>query len=569
MNTKYRILLFAFIGFLVSSCNFLDKEPHELTPETYYKTEGQLKLALSGVYSILAQESFYGNYYSWHNAGGDDLSFFHRPRGKASILTADANSSCPFITKYWTTLYEGVSRANILLENVNKNKEIDKAVRERTKSEAMFLRAFYYFNLVQGWGDVPFRKTSAQSAYNLSLPRTDKQAIYDFIIQEIIDAIPALRKGDEVNPGHITQSVAKGILARIYLFRAGEHFRDGKSTDPNSQKYFAEAKKWALEVRDSGLHELVDSYDQVFIDICQDKYNSTGKRESIWEAELAGNRINSPEWSAGRIGNVIGFGLGQKSILKAPYKDLGGMKNPGYGYNFIYASLKLYEMYESEGDTIRSNWNITPYEYKLGSKKEVVGRNYYYGKRPAGLDFVDGMPCVDYYSQSVSDNNKTRCCAKYRRELEVVLPKNKNYTSINFPILRYSDVLLMIAEAENEINNAPTQLAYDCLNEVRLRADVAKYNVGDLDKDLFRKAIKKERGMELCFEGIRRWDLIRWGDFYDEMQAMRNMVNQPGWGKDYTYAANYYNVSKNYVYYPIPSLELSVNKKITKNNPGW
>ncbi len=568
MNTRYKILLFAVIGFLVSSCNFLDKEPTELTPETYYNSAGELERALTGVYSTLAQEAFYGNYYAVYNAGGDDLSFFQRSSGKNSIATADANSSSNFITKYWTALYQGIGRANTLLENIDQNKEIDKKVRDRVKGEAMFLRAFYYFNLVQGWGDVPFRKTSAQSAYNLSLPRTDKQVIYDFVIQEIIDAIPALRKADETNPGHVTQSVAKGILARIYLFRAGEHFRNGKPTDANSQQYFTEAKKWALEVKESGLHALVDSYDQVFIDLCQDKYNSTGKRESLWEAELAGNRINSPEWSAGRLGNVIGLASTSKSFNKAPYKDLGGMKNPGYGYRLIYTSLKLYQMYENAGDTIRSNWNIAPYDYKYnkGGDKEVIGREYYYGKRPSGLDFVEGMPCTDL-DQSKSEKIKTRCCAKYRRELEVLLPKNKNYTPINFPILRYSDVLLMIAEAENEINDAPTQLAYDCLNEVRLRAHIT--SVAGLTKEQFREVIQKERGMELCFEGIRRWDLIRWGVFYDEMQAMRAMVTQTGWAAGHSYAKNYYNVSKHYVYYPIPNLELSVNKKITKNNSGW
>ena len=136
--------------------------------------------------------------------------------------------------------------------------------------------------------------------------------------------------------------------------------------------------------------------------------------------------------------------------------------------------------------------------------------------------------------------------------------------------MRYSDVLLMIAEAENEINNSPTQLAYDCLNEVRRRAGIQEYSAGSVTKETFRQVIKDERAMELCFEAIRRWDLIRWGDFYNSMQAMRTVVaTDDNWAASFKYAANYYNVSEHYNYFPIPSLEMSVNNQITTNNPGW
>ena len=91
--------------------------------------------------------------------------------------------------------------------------------------------------------------------------------------------------------------------------------------------------------------------------------------------------------------------------------------------------------------------------------------------------------------------------------------KNKNYTSLNFPLLRYSDVLLMVAEAENEISSSPTTLAYKCLNDVRNRAGIAPYEEGSLSKEAFRQAVKDERAMELCFEHTRRHDLIRWGEY--------------------------------------------------------
>lgn len=561
---KYFILFLLSIGLV--SCDFLDKEPYELTPETYFNNETELNTFLIGVYNPLMQEFFYGNNYPLNIAGGDDLTFYQRSSPANSIICANANSANSEIMTYWRILYDGINRANIFLENADKNPEISREVRDKAKAEALFLRSFYYFNLVQGWGDVPLHLESAQSVEGLSIPRTDKQTIYDRITEDIKSAIPDLPQADtQTQTGTVTQSAAQGILARIYLFRAGEHYRDNKPADNNSQKYFEEAKKWAEQVKSSNLHNLADSYSQVFIDICSDRYNSTGVRESLWEVEEAGNRITSANFSAGRIGNTLGFGSTTDYSASNTYKNYTGMRNPGYSYRFAYASLKLYELYESQEDTERGDWNIAPYEYAYATtgEKEVTGRIYYEGKRPAGLTSVEGMPCTDYTpAQSV---NKTRCAAKYRRELEAITPKNKNYTPINFSILRYSDVLLMLAEAENEVNG-PTALAYECINKVRERAKLTP--LSGLSKDAFREALKDERAMELCFEALRRWDLIRWGEFYSKMTDMVSYVSKPGWNTGHTYAANYYKVTPAYNYFPIPDWEISTNKAVTQN-PGW
>lgn len=563
---KFIIISFLCIG--IVSCDFLDKEPYKLTPETYFNNETELNNSLIGVYSMLMQEPFYGNFYPLNIAGGDDLTFYQRPNPPNSIICANANSATADIMTYWRTLYDGISRANILLENADENPEINKSFKDRVKAEALFLRSFYYFNLIQGWGDVPLRLHSSESVDGLSIPRTDAQVIYDRIIEDIKNSIPFLPKADEQTfTGTVTQSVAQGILARIYLFRAGEHYRDNKVSDGNSLKYFEEAKYWAEQVRASNLHGLVTPYSQVFVDLCSDQYNSTGVRESIWEVEEAGNRINSSNFSAGRIGNTLGFGNTVDYSSSSKYKNFTGMRNPGYSYRFAFASLKLYNMYESQGDIERGDWNIAPYEYEnaKSGEKPVIGRLYFAGKRPQGLTSVDGMPCNDYDATDELSINKTRSAAKYRRELEVVTPKNKNYTPINFPVLRYSDVLLMLAEAENEING-PTNLAYECINKVRARAKLAP--LSGLTKDAFREAIKDERAMEFCFEALRRWDLIRWGDFYTKMTEMIGYVTREGWNPGHAYAANYYKVTPAYVYFPIPDWEIATNKA-AKQNIGW
>ena len=216
-------------------------------------------------------------------------------------------------------------------------------------------------------------------------------------------------------------------------------------------------------------------------------------------------------------------------------------------------------------DRERGDWNIAPYEYLMANGK-VAGREYYYPLKPSGLNEVDGMPCTQKTESQSS--NKVRCIAKYRREYETILPKSKYYTPINFPVLRYSDVLLMLAEAENEVNGGPNDLARECINEVRERANLNPLPETLTDQAEFREAIKKERAMELCFEALRRWDLIRWGDFYNTMQGMGIYVNDAAWGSNYKYASAYYDVIPSYVYFPIPAWEISTNGQMEQNT-GW
>ncbi len=576
MKSIKNITLIIAVLTVFSSCDdFLIKEPYTLTPETYFNTESELLTFLTGVYSPVSQEHFYGNEYIMKTGGGDDLSFYQRSTPINAIICNNVNSSDNSILGFWRLLYDGINRANILLENVDKNTAIAQNTRDRIRAEALFLRSFYYFNLVQAWGDVPLRLSAITSPENLDLERTPKQLVYNQIIKDIKATIPYLYKStDLAHTGRVTQSAAKGILARIYLFRAGENYRDIAVGNPVTNSadsimaYFTHARDLALEVKNSGIHSLSDTYSSIFVDMAQDKYNTDGRYESIWEAEQSGNRT-TPDQASGRAGNMFGFGANQDYSTNSTFAGLKGMANPGYSYGFLFASLKLYNMYEAEGDTMRSNWNIAPYNYTYASTspRQVIGRSYFYGKKPANLTSVEGFPVTEM--SDIASSSKTRCSAKYRRELELVTPKTKNYTPINIPIIHYSDILLMLAEAENEINDFPSALAYECIDAVRNRAMIFPMTGSGLSKEDFRQFVKNERAMELCFEGIRRWDLIRWGDYHTAMNSMQQYVDDPSWNSSHKYAGQYYKVSVFYNYFPIPDAEISVNKLIIRNNPGW
>ena len=226
-------------------------------------------------------------------------------------------------------------------------------------------------------GDVPFKTTSTNSVTGLDIPRTDKQTIYDFITTEISECAEGLATAAELGykPGHVSRSAAWGILARVYLFRAGEHFRDNTSGDATAiQNYFKQASTYAQKVMGEG-HSPTANYWDVFIDLCSNRYNTTAN-ESIWEAEFAGD-YTSEVRAEGRIGNPIGI----KCPDQSTDQSLLDAKDPGFGYAYFWSTPKLYELYKANGDINRMNWSIAPFEYvEAVSKKGITGRQFEFGK---------------------------------------------------------------------------------------------------------------------------------------------------------------------------------------------
>lgn len=554
----------------MASCEFLEKEPTKLTPENYFNTPEEASSFLTGIYAVLAQPTFYGGDYMYL-AAGDDLSHYGGSgRGPAStgLICNNATSSDNAVSAFWYVLYSGINRANMFLENIDKVQGFATGEKEQYIAEARFLRAFYYFNLVECWGDVPFKTYSTQSVNNLSIPRTDKQVIYDFIIKEMEDAAElGLKSAADLSyqPGRISQSAAWGMLARVYLYRAGEHYREGRNaTQAETKDYFAQASFFAQKVMKEG-HKLAPNYWDYFIDLCAGRYNSTAN-ESIWEVEFAGNNTSDTQ-AEGRIGNLIGLAGPDLSSLS----NATGAIDPGYAYAFIYSTPKLYNLYVNNGDIKRFNWSIAPFEYREAEGKNtgVTHREFEMGKKKEVMEQY-GPQSYQYdgdIEKTTPTKNFSRMCAKYRREYEPD-KKDKNYTAINFPVMRYADVLLMVAEAENEANNGPTPLAYQCINEVRNRAGLD--DLPELTQADFRKAVKDERAMELCFEYTRRFDLIRWGDYVKNMNELVSEAQSGNnWTQGPTNIYTYFRITSTYNYFPIPDEEMSTNSAITQNNPNW
>ena len=215
---------------------------------------------------------------------------------------------------------------------------------------------------------------------------------------------------------------------------------------------------------------------------------------------------------------------------------------------------------------------MPPYNYAGNDKQPPYGSGLTSGKSVISIDKTP------YVYDNVSTNQDPlaapaiRNCGKYRREVEYEGHKSAKllYTTINYPILRYSDVLLMFAEASNELNGV-SQEAYDCVKAVRDRAGIKTNEMSSYDKDTFRELIRNERGRELCFESLRRYDLVRWGIFVKEMNNYTKWAADERWVKNtkaQRAASMGSYIKPMHVVLPIPSIELGVNDLLVQN-PLW
>ena len=592
MKKIFTLLLIPFLCGLSSCKKFLDSTPKDfISPGNYYTTEEQLNFALNGVYDILGQRALYGDALI-SRMGTEADEGFYAVSNFAGPQIYSHSTADTYVLNLWQLLYDGINRANILLENANKP-TMDETKRTAILGEAKFLRAYYYFLLVSNWGDVPLILKATSSAANTNIARSPAKEVYAAILKDMEEAEAMVPAASVVDfGGRINKSAVRGILARVCLYMAGKPLQDVSK--------YADAAKWSKMIIDEHYHQLNPSYQDIFINYAKDAYDV---KESIWEVEFWGN-------TAGvyREGGRVGINT--------------GITNPNtaaYCYGFIQTTAKLFNSYNVRD--LRRDWNIG--SYRLQSSGTI--------KAP--------WSATQVYE---------RHAAKWRREYEVVSPRSMNDSPENFPLLRYADVLLMYAEAENEMNGPAN--AYASVNEVRRRAygginvkTIGVVNGGsgyttapvvviaggtpavnatatatvsggritavtltyfgsyynsvpvitftggngtgatatatlttlaenDLtaaqiaDKLAFQTAIREERSRELCFEALRKYDLIRWGTLGAALKEVAGQVTSAA-PTALKYAANSGNnfVEPRHLLLPIPTYELGVNNLIQQN----
>lgn len=559
--------MFAAAGVMLASCSFLDVEPTIMNPGTFYSTENELRYGLASVYGVMGREDFYGQSYSLKISNADDLCYQNRGTVDVTPEYYNIGTSDETVYKAWTTIYEGIKNANAFMVDTRDSK-LDK--NHIYWAEAKFLRAYYHFLLAQAWGDVPLKTKNITGPGDADIQATKQEDVLKWCVAEMEDCANNYFKTDSValTPSRVTLGIAEGILARVYLFMAGATVEGLDKT-----QMYTKAAYWAKRVIDRDNYKVNPDYSKVFINMIMDKYDIE-YRESMWEVEFFGDRSAPDKWTNGRIGDVIGL---QSNSNKSNFSEW----NCNYSYALFNASLKLWYLYWKEDMIVgekekpnrlldaRLNWNIPVYNYAGNEKKGYlpsIHKTPYSGKDLSSKD-------SDTYADSTILAGM-RNVGKWRREgiYEGRRDAKMLCTAINFPILRFTDVLLMYAEADNELNG-PTQGAYNCVKRVRDRAKIATFPFEDYDKDSFRTLIRNERGRELAFESLRKYDLIRWGTFVNDIRGYSSFVVETRWGGA-TAAATISalmisrNVQPKHIYLPIPAKELSANK-LLRQNPAW
>jgi hypothetical protein len=532
-NKNIYITLIAILGLLNFSCKkYLDATPSDVVvPNKYYSTPAEINAAMAGIYSSLAQDGTYGRNIPIELEMGNDEGQYNNRNNNVGVPSLyDCQASTSIYSDCWSALYKGINAANYLLSSM-KTSPVSDSIKNVAIGEATFLRAFNYFQLVSRYGAVPLILKPTTTVGNVNYPRTPMTDIYNQILTDMKYADGLVNNYNTIgSPTRISKTAIEGIIARVYLKMAGRPMNLGTPM-------YDSARVWAMKVVNSGVHNLNPVYSQVFSLQSKDAYDNVYK-ESMWEIEFYGN--NTPAGS---------MPPGSRFACQLAMRYTGADPNPVvvYGYGSYIPAGPLYDLYTkvSTLDTAdqRRNWNIPNYTYSTNAVPRLA--------TPAPSSSWD------------------KDCGKWKRDDEVVIPKNRDWGPTNFPVIRYADVLLMVAEAQMELGNLTEATNY--LNMVRRRASATEISpLLASNQSTLRGIIRDERSRELCFEALRKFDLIRWGNFYQAMQDCKISINNSSSTSTLKnrYLTAYNNVKLRDTLLPIPSSELSVNGLMTQN-AGW
>lgn len=461
---NYKLILFLSATFLSVACtdSFFDLEPSSnVTTDKVYKTAEDFNVAVMGCYSKLqTQVSFFTECCEYRS---DNLTLSAPTAGTQDRYDIDQfadKASNGILENAWANFSNGVYRCNLVLDRIDAA-NFDATLKKQYKGEALFIRAFTYFNMYRLWGGIPMTDRVVTVAEALKIGRSSEQQVYDFLVRDLNQIInenmlPASYSGTDM--GRVTSGAAMTLLGKVYLT----------------------FHKWT-EARDV-LSQLIG------------KYSLMTTPEQIFDVN---NKMNDEIIFAVRFN-----------------KDVEG---EGHGYWF-------------------SIINLTDDTNQTKSLKEC---------------FKDGDKRKELITY-VKVEDKV-CVMNKFKDL-----KSETYNTVGNDqiILRYADVLLMYAEALNEISysNAQNSEALAALNAVHTRAGLSQIQITELpDKESFRKAIMLERQQEFPYEGHRWFDLVRMGGAKEAMKADGHII------QDYQFL------------YPIPKTELERinNTELLWQNAGY
>lgn len=493
-NIKYYVLSLATLAIATTSCSdFLTENPKSLTSttEAFSNVTYATKTTL-GAYRAMTGGQGYGSRLSLFFTHDND-EMWSTPRngvpdnGARDISRYDVRPTHPYLDGLFRNLFTGIERANLCIKYIPKmpaySAGSDSEIKQlrRLHGEALTLRAQYYFEAIRMWGDLPAMFEPSEDVPDLNLPKTDRDIIYDRLLDDLklaADLVPWRNEEGITSDERITQGAVRGMRARIALFRGGYSLRretNKMERRDDYKKYYQIARDECAEImKHRDAHNLNPSFKAVF----KDAINShiiEPNGEVMFEVAMAGGNFDLSS-SFGYTNGPQVYGTGNHAIIPLP--------------TYFYAFDPMDE---------RRDVTIAPYSINKSGQQEL-------------MDLAN-----------MSDG-------KFRRDwikTDLPLSTRLQYSDVNWPLLRFSDVLLMFAEAENELSGGPTPEAINALEEVRKRAfggNVAAMGTTPTTYEGFFDAIVNERSLEFGGEGIRKYDLIRWNLLGKKLQEARDNI---------------------------------------------
>lgn len=509
MKKSAYINIIFLIGLQACSDDFLKIPPQSsVTTANFYKTQSQFEQALIGAYASIREAK--GSVASWvmGEMRSDNTHYEYNNLNRGIALLERENiagflddNSGVYIAGKYDACYVGIARANQILDKIE-GADFSQQLKDRISGESKFIRALLYFDLVRYFGGVSLHLHAVEGATQAYLPRSSVAEVYQAIESDLRDAIQKLPAASFPQDGRATKGAAHVLLADAYL----------------TQKKYAEAETELKAVLPMG-YALLPDYRSVF------SITNKNSRESVFEIQ----------YQQGNQGQQSDF-LYHFLPLSADVSRVTGI--PSQNRN-------------------AGGWNVPTQEmidtYEPGDSRLPASIGVIEGTGPVGAMVIESVVSpVDYTTPA--GKRSYPFIRKYLNPHSV-----QSNTDDNFPVYRYPDVLLLLAESLNEQGKSAEALEH--LNRVRERAGLSRST--ESDQERLRDAILHERRVEFAFENKRWLDLVRTG------RAIATMTEHGKYLKAlYPILRDVsYNVTPNRLLFPLPQREILIGS--LEQNPGY
>ena len=525
-NIKYFGCFLAIVGTVFQSCkkDVLETIPNDrVSSEIYWKTEADARYAVNSIYANLDATNLFvldGITEIGHTNTVFTVEY--------NIENGTYDASHSRIQTEWQTAYRSIFLANYVLENIDKIKTTNTALINQFKSEARVLRAYAYMKLAGLYGDVPLIKTTITTADGLAATRTKVAEVWSFINKELTEASALLPNSfSGADRGRVTKGTALALKARAALW-SGD---------------FATASAAAKSVMDLNVYNLIAEYGKLFT------YANENSVEVVFDKQF-----------------LVGTNTHNAFSFMGPYSQKSS------GSTFV-PTKDLADLY-----TMKNGKAITDATSGFDPKSPYTNRDprmrftmYVDGDAlPSGIPFkpVPGMGGGDEIGKTQYNTTTGFSLKKYVSAEDFA---NPGASGLNFILMRYAEVLLTYAEAKIEQNQIDATV-YDAINKVRTRSDVGlPALVTGMTQAELRAAVRRERVLELAFEGIHLFDIRRWKTAQQVMTGtVRGITYYSGTTPVTVLVPSViktFDPSKHYLW-PIPQKEKTLNPALGQN-PGW